>query len=199
MNRRTLLRGTAGGVGLLLGSGCTGADFLEGDAPGGDPEPQLPPEERIREVLEGDEWEQNDESITAPLADEATHLTAFSHDPDDDEMASRVDADSRADTAGRVQLLVWEHDDSDDTTERYEAHPDQQRDLEEFEGMVDVATESVAGGVTPSDKPTQVRVLFRDANAVGWVSYWTFRNQSYEEYGTTAVELAEVVHDHWHE
>ncbi|WP_119821836.1 hypothetical protein [Halalkaliarchaeum desulfuricum] len=173
----------------MLTVGCTD---LESGTSDDDLEPELPSADEIQSILDG-EWKQDDESITAPLSDEATYLTAFSHAPEDDEMATLTDQYSRIDVAGLVQLLVWTHDDSDDATERYEEHPDQQRNLE----AADIATESLAGGVSPSGKPTQFRVLFRDGNAVGWVSYWTFRTQSPEEYETTGIKLAESVHGSW--
>lgn len=183
-----MVQTSLGTAGLVLTVGCAA---LEPETSDEDLEPGLPSADEIQSVLDG-EWERDDESITAPLADDAAHLTAFSHAPDD-EMADRADEYSRLDVAGLVQLLVWTHDDADGAGERYDEHPDQQRNLEE----ADVATESIAGGVSPSGKPTQARVLFRDANAVGWVSYWTFRRQSPEEYLTTALELAESVHESW--
>ncbi|EMA45743.1 hypothetical protein C446_02015 [Halobiforma nitratireducens JCM 10879] len=175
---------------LALTGGCTafGTESESSDSL----EPELPTTDEIQSVLDG-EWERDEESITAPLADDATVLTAFSHAPEDDEMATHADQYPRLDVAGLAQLLVRTHDDTDGAREWYDDHPDGQRGLE----AAGVATESIVGGVSPSGEPSQARVLFRDATAVGWVSYWTFRSRSAEEYETTALELAETVHESW--
>lgn len=195
MKRRALLRATAGAAGLMLASGCTAFGRLGDDVPDGDPEPELPPDEQLREVLEG-EWGRGDpDAVSAPMIGDAESLAAFERDPDDGATVERVEADSRVETAGRAILAIWVHGDSGGARERYDDHPDQRRRFDD----ADVALEAIVGGASPAGKHPQARVLFRDANAVGWVSYWSLRQSSPAEYETTALELAETVHDRWYE
>jgi hypothetical protein len=199
MKRRRLLKSSLGVVGFTLVSGCaeiglgTGGNDEFRDA---DLDTMLPSEERIREVLD-EEWEQeaHGEPVEEPLVDDADTASQYHRSSDDPDITEYVEDDPRIETPGEVTIGIWIYDDAGGAQGAYEDHPDQRRGFE----ITDVADESIVGTGGPSGDFPQARVLFRDANAVGWVSYRNVDIDSIELYEMTAIDLAEATHEQWRE
>lgn len=193
MYRRQLLQASFGTASCVLVSGCIGDVLWSDDEPvDGGSDDLLPPPEQLLEELDG-EWAENEEEFTeGSLVDDADAASQFLRTSEDWE-ADYVEDDPRIETAGEVTIGVWTYEDVEDAREAYNDHPDQRRGFE----PTDVADESIVGTTDVEGEFLQARVLFRDTNAVGWVSYWDIRVEDIEQYELTAIDLAETVHDEW--
>lgn len=196
MRRRQLLKSGIGVAGLAFVSGCSDIELGIGENDefdDSDPDAMLPSEERVLEVLEGNWVREDPDSIDEPLVDDANAADQYHRSSDDADIIDYVDTDPRIETPGEVTIGVWIYDGTDGAQEAYEDHPDQRRDPE----IAAVAEESVAGVANPSGEFPHARVLFRDANAVGWVSYRNVDIRNTELYEMTAIDLAEATHEGW--
>ncbi|MCH7660246.1 MAG: hypothetical protein IH933_06560 [Euryarchaeota archaeon] len=198
MRRRQLLKSGIGVAGLAFVSGCSDIELGIGENDefdDSDPDAMLPSEERVLEVLEGNWVREDPDSIDEPLVDDANAASQYHRSSDDPDITEYVEDDPRIETPGEVTIGIWIYDDAGGAQGAYEDHPDQRRGFE----ITDVADESIVGTGGPSGDFPQARVLFRDANAVGWVSYRNVDIDSIELYEMTAIDLAEATHEQWRE
>lgn len=194
MDRRQLLQAGFGAAGCVLVGGCLGDVVRSEDEPiEGESEELLPPPERVIEGLDGEWTENEDEFAEGSIVDDADAASQFHRTGEDEAEADQVEEDPRIETAGEVTIGVWTYENDEGARDAYGDHPDQRREFH----VTDVADESIVGTVSVFGEFPQARVLFRETNAVGWVSYWNVQLRDIEQYELTAIDLAETVHEQW--
>lgn len=181
MKRRQALQ-LSGTLAFAVVSGCLGSDDeLATDGTDDDPidadvETLLLTEDAIADILGGGwtESEPEAESLVRD-ADAATGFIPYDGEEFHD--------------AGTVTTAAYSFDDVDPAREEFDDHPYQNGwGFEERE----IAVESIAGTVDQND----ARVVFREANAMGAVSY-KYSDESEDELEATALELAVSMHEAW--
>ena len=191
MYRRQVLAGT-GALTLGIATGClgrgddTGTDGDDDDPFEVEPDELLMTAAHAESVLD-DDWDrgeriEDDRPMMYSDADVAQTIVPF-------------DGEELRFEDGRIFNGVWLADTVDGARDIFEEHPYYYGHGLEEES---IAVDSLAGMPESTRGPEMSAVLFRDANAVGGVSFRKDRS-SEDELVDVALELAANMHDGWRE
>lgn len=198
MYRRQVL--ATGAVALTVTSGCLGSGGGDDDGTGGnDDDPFDTDAESLLmtvahvESVTGEEW--------AVRTGEPIHDRPLTYS-DADAMDRIVPAGSEEETLLPDMLVmsgVWLEETVEAARESYESHPSYDSYyIENGAAEVSIGVESIARTVDGPRGMERLVVLFRDANAIGAVTY---RNPSVstDDRTDTCVDLAAEMHTNWRE